>query len=441
MTEEKSMRHSRKVPAEYSPGKPVAYSHETADVYFEELRKWYESISAIAKFDQAIHEDLKQGKPAREFIEPPTFQDYSEGQAPPTHLMEHRLNVGVKAAASVLDSVHTRHTGNRRFPHLERLDSQSETVRYRLTEEEGIFSPSLIEFTPIEGDGCELRIYPNESHLSAFRIGVDAYGSSAHIAGDTSPRCTLICIDFLKRLHELHYIVDDATDEAQAKPKVAEDDTGTNPAGTPDRSLKEVIKFSGTLDDLRDMIAAYTHPDWVYRIIGYPDPSRVKSMVWAFRKHGGKREGNLNAYQFPRHDGVLDIEVSVGDETIEGWKLLRAHLTPRLVINPLGRTTMIDDAMMKDATQQGVQQPTPISKANVSRDSIAMANDTAHQTSPQPNARQFVAVALFVLGVLIAVVANVVSSTLPKELGPYLWLSWPVLGILVLVSVVLLPKQ
>ncbi len=52
-----------------------------------------------------------------------------------------------------------------------------------------------------------------------------------------------------------------------------------------------------------------------------------------------------------------------------------------------------------------------------------------------------VPIALFVLGIGIAIVSNVTSNVLPRGLAPYLWLSWPLLGILMVISIMLLRRQ
>jgi len=46
-----------------------------------------------------------------------------------------------------------------------------------------------------------------------------------------------------------------------------------------------------------------------------------------------------------------------------------------------------------------------------------------------------------IIGTLIAIVSNVASSIWPPAFQPYLWLSWPILGILTFVYIILLFKQ
>lgn len=67
-------------------------------------------------------------------------------------------------------------------------------------------------------------------------------------------------------------------------------------------------------------------------------------------------------------------------------------------------------------------------------------NNTRQATTKHWSTR-LIAIALIVLGVLIALVINVASSTLPKEWEPYLWLSWPLLGVLVMLSIFLVHRQ
>lgn len=52
-----------------------------------------------------------------------------------------------------------------------------------------------------------------------------------------------------------------------------------------------------------------------------------------------------------------------------------------------------------------------------------------------------VAVSSFILGIVISLVSNVATTVLPKVLDPYLWLSWPLLAALIVISVFLLLKQ
>ena len=181
--------------------------------YIRALRNYHRTVLDDAEWYRALEQDSHQGKYRWHDLSDITFENYDETQPPKTIILEHRLSSSVSDTVAVLSAEHTRHGGNSRIPRLESFDTQTETLQYRLTEE-GIFSPSLIELTPVASGGCKLRIYPNESHLYAFRIGVDALGSGAVYAGETSPRCTLICIDFLQQLHQLGYISDEATSEA-----------------------------------------------------------------------------------------------------------------------------------------------------------------------------------------------------------------------------------
>jgi len=48
---------------------------------------------------------------------------------------------------------------------------------------------------------------------------------------------------------------------------------------------------------------------------------------------------------------------------------------------------------------------------------------------------------LFLLGIAIAIVSNIASSILPLTVKPYLWVSWPLLILLTIVSVLLMLKQ
>ena len=56
-------------------------------------------------------------------------------------------------------------------------------------------------------------------------------------------------------------------------------------------------------------------------------------------------------------------------------------------------------------------------------------------------AKDGIAVALLIVGVLITLVANIATNSIPKKFGPYLWVSWPLLIVLIIVSILLLLKQ
>jgi hypothetical protein len=83
-------------------------------------------------------------------------------------------------------------------------------------------------------------------------------------------------------------------------------------------------------------------------------------------------------------------------------------------------------------------EATPTEPATTQAQSPAPTD--APKTTKQRSA-QLIAIVPFLLGVLIALVTNVASSTLPKEWEPYLWLSWPLLGVLVMLSIFLVLRQ
>jgi hypothetical protein len=62
--------------------------------------------------------------------------------------------------------------------------------------------------------------------------------------------------------------------------------------------------------------------------------------------------------------------------------------------------------------------------------------------SPQAQPKlKVVPIALFVLGIVVAIVSNIASSVLPSGFVPYLWLSWPLLIMLMIISILLLRRQ
>ncbi len=72
-------------------------------------------------------------------------------------------------------------------------------------------------------------------------------------------------------------------------------------------------------------------------------------------------------------------------------------------------------------------------------DFIGMKSGT---TGKQRDFKKYIApILIFLLGIFISIATNVASSALPSSLQPYYWLSWPLLAILTVVSVILLVKQ
>jgi hypothetical protein len=60
----------------------------------------------------------------------------------------------------------------------------------------------------------------------------------------------------------------------------------------------------------------------------------------------------------------------------------------------------------------------------------------------QQDSKKYIApILLFLLGIIISIATNVASSVLPSSLQPYYWLSWPLLAILTVASIILLVKQ
>ncbi len=96
---------------------------------------------------------------------------------------------------------------------------------------------------------------------------------------------------------------------------------------------------------------------------------------------------------------------------------------------------------------EGKQETTPTLTTSAANDAMSTAkqvdeeqNDTHQATTKQRSAR-LIALGLIVLEVLIALATNVASSTVPKDWEPYLWLSWPLLGVLVILTLLLVFRQ
>jgi hypothetical protein len=69
----------------------------------------------------------------------------------------------------------------------------------------------------------------------------------------------------------------------------------------------------------------------------------------------------------------------------------------------------------------------------------------AHRTNARRRGKRdkskVLAVVLFILGVAIALITNVASGTMPESLAPYLWLSWPLLIVMTVISALLMIRQ
>ena len=64
------------------------------------------------------------------------------------------------------------------------------------------------------------------------------------------------------------------------------------------------------------------------------------------------------------------------------------------------------------------------------------------ENNKQRNFKKYILpILLFLLGIIISIVTNVASSALPPSFQPYYWLSWPILAVLTVVSIILLVKQ
>lgn len=80
-------------------------------------------------------------------------------------------------------------------------------------------------------------------------------------------------------------------------------------------------------------------------------------------------------------------------------------------------------------------QPTP------NEPTAKQAAISTHAETQSGRAKKITAAALIIIGVLIGILTNVASNTLPIEWKPFLWISWPLIGVLVLISIILLRWQ
>jgi hypothetical protein len=58
-----------------------------------------------------------------------------------------------------------------------------------------------------------------------------------------------------------------------------------------------------------------------------------------------------------------------------------------------------------------------------------------------PTTRSYTQIAVLILGILIGLLGNVATGSLPDKWKPYLWLSWVPLGVCILIVLVLHKKN
>lgn len=85
--------------------------------------------------------------------------------------------------------------------------------------------------------------------------------------------------------------------------------------------------------------------------------------------------------------------------------------------------------------REALEKDRVLNEANQAAASAAQAN------TQDGRAKKVTARILLVVSVLIGLASTVASNTMPIEWRAYLWISWPVLVVLVLVSIVLLRWQ
>lgn len=123
-----------------------------------------------------------------------------------------KLAVSVDVAAASLESYYTQRGGSKLLPRLERVETKTSLVQFRLTDRSAEISATLIEFKPAPNNLCELTLYVNESSLWGWMIGVPGrseIGVTTYLGGETSDRASSFCRDYVKYLGEREYVVDE----------------------------------------------------------------------------------------------------------------------------------------------------------------------------------------------------------------------------------------
>jgi len=123
-------------------------------------------------------------------------------------------------------------------------------------------------------------------------------------------------------------------------------------------------------------------------------------------------------------------------------------------IEELGRSQQRAEESMPEATgeapsgfQSSLPERVPTSEhfvthidsvtgpVHIGRGDTTHYSQKGHPRAATRSGSKPLAIALFILGIIITIVTNIASDRLPEAWEPYLWLAWPLLGVLVIIAV------
>jgi hypothetical protein len=189
---------------------------------------------------------------------------------------------------------------------------------------------------------------------------------------------------------------------------------------------------------------------WLGPAARYPalgNPSRV--VLAGVYSYDTEREGRLVCHSSPFSTEYIRFELIPLDD-------IRTEITttyediPSIAEYCQGLLAKMEqrwhDERDQAAPTMQAQSPAP-SKPNANHAAASTADAQSEQVKSKDDSKgqhlkmqwsvKIIGKALFVLAVLIPLVSNIASNTLPEEWKPYLWLSWPLLVILVILGAIL----
>ncbi len=216
-------------------------------------------------------------------------------------------------------------------------------------------------------------------------------------------------------------------------------------------AMKTEVRFKGTLADFYPMARDALGPGY-FRSAKEQD--RL-SVVYTWSK--GKAElDDMISFVLPFHENpgcwlegtripngcLITAEVDDKDEEcLAVWTKLHSEMERRGWVdtanNALSSVTDPTDAKTEIISKN---QSGGITAQNVYVQGGQMVTATQAVTQGR-RTKKVTATILILVGVLISIATDAASNSMPLEWKPYLWISWPILGVLVLISIVLLRWQ
>lgn len=139
----------------------------------------------------------------------------------------------------------------------------------------------------------------------------------------------------------------------------------------------------------------------------------------------------------PITDGTTNITITRFDPPQEPDRFDQIEKDECPVFIRVGRTESFDRVQfLNDFARRILEEATELPTTQA-----AKRQSSVPQVATKQRSARIIAALLFLLGVSVALVTNVASNTLPKEWEPYLWLSWPLLLVLVVISLILVFRQ